>query len=213
MRPTRSIPMIAMILSFSAPAFAQEPTASPSPMATATPEMTPMPDMTPTPMPEATPTPAPMKAPKAANGMKESGAGPGTVGVGVALGQPVGLTLKLRAGEHESVEFVGGAGLSGEKGFTLAYLYESNDLLGSDLFLNAFFGAGGIYLSVPGQDDPQEYEETEHDHIGVVLPIGIELRLPAVPRLGLNAQILPGYAIVDRPGFVGGAFVGARWWF
>lgn len=71
----------------------------------------------------------------------------------------------------------------------------------------------GSYLSVPGQDDPQEYEETEHDHIGVVLPIGIELRLPAVPRLGLNAQILPGYAIVDRPGFVGGAFVGARWWF
>lgn len=145
--------------------------------------------------------------------------GQGSLGVGVMIGSPTGLSLKNYLAENHAVDAALGFGYGGFH-FHADYLFEQQDFVGSsEMRLGWFIGVGGQFQTERNRRRyyNRRYDENErrdqHLHLGARVPLGLELRFQSLPPLELFFEIAPGFEIVEYPGPTLDAAIGTRFYF
>ena len=145
--------------------------------------------------------------------------GQGSLGVGVMVGSPTGLSLKKYLTEKHAFDAALGFGYGGIH-VHADYLFEQQDFMGSsEARLGWFIGIGGKFASERnrGRYYNRRYDEDErreqHLHAGLRVPIGLELRFQDIAPLEFFFEIAPGFEIVEYPGPTLDAAIGTRFYF
>ena len=144
---------------------------------------------------------------------------PATLGLGVVIGEPTGLSAKYFLDRHHAID----AGLAysfSQFIYIFAdYLFHFPGTFGaSSTFatqLSPYLGIGGIFLgSTEGSRRDGKYFTSSGSSagLGMRLPLGIEWK-PAFPTLGVFVELVPGLGLIPSTfGFIEGG-IGIRYYF
>lgn len=145
--------------------------------------------------------------------------GQSSLGVGVMIGSPTGLTLKKYLTENHAFDAALGVGYGGMH-VHADYLFEQQDFMGvSEARLGWFIGVGAQFQAERnrGHYYNRRYDEDErreqHLHAGLRVPIGLELRFQDIAPLEFFFEVAPGFEIVEYPGPTLDAAIGTRFYF
>lgn len=141
----------------------------------------------------------------------------GTVGVGLQLGCPTGVSVKARLGAPSSAQFEGGFGCGEDLILTGDYLLEmSNFIVDPHNFqVSWYFGIGGRFAYNHDRyygPANKRYYHRDTD-LGPRVPIGVEARFAQVKPLEVYFEAAPGIDFVDETGLTVDVALGARWFF
>lgn len=124
----------------------------------------------------------------------------GDVSLGVGLGDPTALDLKLWTGRDSGFDF----GLGLERFDDVLGLYGEYEVGLAAFRLGDSGGRGAFYVGIGGAvafDD-------DRSSVALVIPIGLDFRFRAPIDVFVEAR--PGIGLVDRPAFGLGGQVGVR---
>lgn len=127
----------------------------------------------------------------------------GPIGVGAALGDPLGLTGKYYLNNTMAIQIAAGLGYSREEGFQINgdYVWHPHVIGATDDFvLSWYLGAGmGVLIG-------------EEPNLNARFPLGVQ---GALSHFNLDAfiQVDPGFAVVKDQGFTYDVVTGIRFYF
>jgi hypothetical protein len=143
-----------------------------------------------------------------------------TFGLGIALGEPTGLSAKWFLSDSSALDLdLAYALFEGSAMFTMDYLYHFQDVLHSPVvWMRPYIGGGGVLAGRTVHE-----EETDHDHhkhevdkdvlgVGGRFTAGLSFLFTEVP-IELFVDISPGIWLVPETDFMWGAVLGARYFF
>lgn len=138
-------------------------------------------------------------------------------GLGLMLGAPSGLSMKIFFHDDHAIDIGVGVGWFG--GATLYvhadYLFHFQLLSAPTFDLPLYIGVGGKFILWFDEGNHGYWGGDHHDGTlgaGVRVPIGIAFELNAIP-LDIFLEIVPGLGVFPGVGaFIDGA-IGARWYF
>lgn len=141
----------------------------------------------------------------------------GTVGVGLQLGCPTGVSAKVRLGAPSSAQFEGGFGCGEDLILTGDYLLEMNNFLVDphNFQVSWYFGIGGRFAYNHDRyygSQNRRYYHRDTD-LGPRVPIGVEARFAQVKPLEVYFEVAPGIDFVDETGLTIDVALGVRWFF
>ena len=151
----------------------------------------------------------------------QENAAPGSLGLGVIVGSPTGISGKFRASKANSFDAAVGLGFGNFLHVHADWLYEMPALLREEgVTLSWFAGVGGRFAvrdhddNGKGNDDNDDNDDDDDDvDAGPRVPVGLELKFSSVPQLELFGELALGLEIADDTGLFLDGGLGARWFF
>lgn len=143
----------------------------------------------------------------------------GSLGVGLVVGSPTGLSAKWMAGKSVAFDAAIGIGFGQDLHLHADWLYEGDALLKEEgATLSWFAGVGGRLEWDDDDDDRGRGNGNDEDDdddldLGPRVPVGLELRFASVKPLEIFGEIALGIEIVDDTGLTLDGGIGARWFF
>jgi hypothetical protein len=148
----------------------------------------------------------------------------GTFGIGLQVGSPTAVTVKL-AGPHESgFAFGVGAGFGYGRGFGASlwlhadYLFHLATLLDGDGFDLGAYAGPGLFVTIFGRNygfgyaGPSYLNNWDYVGFGIRVPVGLSLAFEALP-LEVFLELDPALSLFPGLGFGIGASLGFRVYF
>ncbi len=128
---------------------------------------------------------------------------PGIVSLGIGLGDPTALDLKIWTTNSSGIDL--GIGL--ERFDDVLGLYGEYEFGLADFRLGQSGGRGVVYIGLGGA----VAFTAEHTTVALIIPIGVDFRFR--PPVDLYVEARPGVGLVHRPAFGIGGQVGVRFRF
>lgn len=166
----------------------------------------------------------PLAFPMLGSGLPAASASSGSFGIGLQVGSPTALTLKL-AGPHQTGVALGiGAGFGYGRGFGASlwlhadYLFHLATLLDADGFALGAYAGPGIFATIFGNNYGFGYAGAPYlnnfDYVGfgLRLPLGLSLAFGSLP-LEVFLELDPALSLFPGLGFGIGASLGFRLYF
>ena len=143
----------------------------------------------------------------------------GTLGVGLVVGSPTGLTAKWMAGKDIAFDAAIGVGFGEDLHIHSDWIYEGPAILQEEgATLSWFVGVGGRFE----WDDDDDHRDNGNGNgndddddidLGPRVPAGLELRFASVKPLEIFGEVALGIEIIDDTGLTFDGGIGARWFF
>lgn len=154
--------------------------------------------------------------PAQAAGKSEGAALPaGSIGLGLQLGCPTGITVRLRLSPSNSFQAAGGFGCGEDLIVEGDYLYEMGAVASDpSIHIGWYLGVGGRYAYWDGYWDNRLHHGDVD--LGPQVPIGLRFTFPTSQTplpIELYVEVAPGIDFVDNPGFRVDGGVGGRFFF
>lgn len=143
----------------------------------------------------------------------------GSLGAGVVIGSPTGLTAKWMAGKQTAFDAAIGIGFGEDLHVHADWLFEGDPLLAEQgATLSWFVGVGGRFEWDDDNDKDNNNNGNGNDDdddldLGPRVPIGLELRFASVKPLEIFAEVALGIEVIDDTGLTFDGGIGARWFF
>ena len=139
----------------------------------------------------------------------------GTAGLGLQLGCPTGVTVKVRLAASSSFQGAGGFGCGADIAATGDYVLEMANFLSDPqtIQLSWYVGVGGRYAYWHGYWGPSGQRHHGNVDLGPRVPVGLEMHFTQMRQLEAFLEIAPGIDFVDDPGVTVDGAIGARFFF
>ncbi len=136
---------------------------------------------------------------------------PGSAGLGVVIGDPTGVSAKIRLTPSSALDAALGAGDGADLHLHLDWLFVGAPFVRESNVSIAWFAGVGGALEV--DDDEGRFDDDDDTELEARAPLGITMRFDSVPPLELFAEIALAVEVVDDVDTEVDGGIGVRWFF